>query len=178
MNLFQRIFKNRVKQVNLTICGLDQAGKTTLINYLIHGEFRKTMPTSGLNREIIDLPKLSLDVYDLGGQREFRNMWSDYNERSDSLIFVVDSNDRARFGEAKKIFHKIINTQINPHIPVLILLHKCDLEDRMNIKEFIPKFGITNPDTKFQWAVFETSAVTGEGIIDAFHWLVEFLGGE
>ncbi|MFW9925019.1 MAG: ADP-ribosylation factor family protein [Candidatus Thorarchaeota archaeon] len=178
MSLFQRLFRSRVKQVNLTICGLDKAGKTTLINYLIYGEFQKTVPTSGMNREKIDLPKLSLDIYDLGGQLEFRDMWANYNEQSDGLIFVVDSSDKLRFEETKETFYRIINTQINPEIPVLILLHKCDLEDRIKIKDFIPEFSISDPNHKFKWAVFETSALTGEGLIDSFHWLVEFLGGE
>ena len=178
MSIFQRLFRNRTKQANLTICGLDKAGKTTLINYLIHGEFTETIPTSGLNREVIELPKLSLEIYDLGGQTEFRDMWADYNEQSDALIFVVDSTDDLRFEETKNIFNKIVSSQINTRIPVLILLHKCDLANRLILKDFIPQFGLNNPDTKFKWAVFETSAITGEGIVDSFHWLVDFLGGE
>lgn len=178
MSIFKRLFRFRTRQANLTICGLDNSGKTTLINYLLHGEFQETMPTSGLNREVIDLPKLTLEVFDLGGQTQFRDMWADYNEQSDALIFAVDSADSARFEEAKEIFYKIINTQINPRIPVLILIHKCDLAERIGIKEFIPRFGLNNPDIKFQWAVFETSAVTGEGVIKAFQWLVDLLGGE
>jgi len=178
MSFLQRLFKFRTKHANLTICGLDKAGKTSMINYLIHGEFRETLPTSGLNRENISLPKLSLNIYDLGGQMEFREMWADYNEQSDGLIFVVDSSDKLRYEETKEIFYRIINTQINSEIPVLILLHKCDLEDRIEIKEFIPTFGLNDPNHKFKWAVFETSAKTGEGLVDSFHWLVEFLGGE
>ena len=178
MSIFQRLFKFRTKQANLTICGLDKAGKTTMINYLIHGEFKETLPTSGLNRESINLPKLALNVYDLGGQVEFRDMWADYNEQSDGLIFVVDSADRDRFQETKDTFYKIINTQINPEIPVLILLHKSDLIDRINLKDFLPEFGLNNPDNRFKWAVFETSAKTGEGLIKSFQWLVDFLGGE
>lgn len=174
MSFLLNLFKNRVKQVNLTICGLDKAGKTTLVNYLIHGEFRDTIPTSGMNREVLNFPKLQLDIFDLGGQQEFRPMWSDYNEQSDGLIFVVDSSDKARLSESKEIFHSIIDTQINEQIPVLILLHKVDLPDRFELMEFIKKFGLNDPDLEIDWAIFETSAVTGEGVLDAFHWLVNF----
>ncbi len=178
MSILKRLFKFRTKHANITVCGLDKAGKTTLINYLIYGEFKETLPTSGLNRENINLPKLTLEIYDLGGQVAFRDMWQDYNEQSDALIFVVDSTDEQRLEDAREIFYKIINTQINDRIPVLILLHKADVKERLLIKDFIPKFHLNDPQAKFEWAVFETSAITGEGLIEAFRWLVEFLGGD
>lgn len=178
MSFLLKLFKNKVKQVNLTICGLDNAGKTTLINYLIHGEFRNTIPTSGMNREKINLPKLQLDIYDLGGQEEFRPMWSDYNEQSDGIVYVIDSADHDRFEISKEIFYDIIDTQINQNIPVLILLHKCDLPNGLSIRAFVDKFGLSNPDLEIKWAVFETSAKTGKGLIDSFQWLVNVFGGD
>jgi small GTP-binding protein len=178
MSFLQRLFRNRVKQVNLTICGLDKAGKTTMVNYLLHGEHRDTIPTSGMNREKISLPKLDIDIYDLGGQEEFRPMWSNYNEESDGLVFVVDASDKERFEEAKEVFYSIIDTQINQNIPVLVLLNKCDLPDTMTMSEFVADFGLSNPHLEIKWALFETSAYTGEGIIDSMHWLVNFFGGE
>ena len=56
------LFKNKVKQVALSICGLDKAGKTTIINYLIKGEYTETLPTMGINHEEISFPKLRLNI--------------------------------------------------------------------------------------------------------------------
>ncbi|NHJ88076.1 MAG: GTP-binding protein [Asgard group archaeon] len=178
MSFLLKLFKHRVKQVNLTICGLDKAGKTTMVNYLIHGEFQDTIPTSGLNREKISLPKLELDIFDLGGQQEFRPIWSNYNEQSDGLIFVVDSSDIERIDESKDVFHSIIATQINQSIPVLILLNKCDIPERISIHEFINKFELSNTNLEIKWALFETSAKTGKGILDSMQWLINFYGGD
>lgn len=177
MSIFQRLFRNRTKNVNLTICGLDKAGKTTILGYLFHGEFKETIPTHGLNREKITLPKLNIDVFDLGGQEEFRPIWSDYNEQSDGLIYVVDATDRERVGESKAIFHDLINTQINRSIPVLILLNKCDIFDKMPILEFIKEFSLNDPNLEINWAVFETSALTGEGLLNAMGWIINSFGG-
>ncbi|MBN1329752.1 MAG: GTP-binding protein [Candidatus Heimdallarchaeota archaeon] len=178
MSFLQRLFKSKIKNVNLTICGLDKAGKTAIINYLIHGEFLETIPTHGLNREKINLPKLHIDVFDLGGQSEFRPIWSDYNEQSDGMIFVVDISDRERIGESKVIFHDIINSQINQNIPVLILLNKCDLPDKIHLMDFIREFALNDPNLEIKWAVFETSAKTGEGILDSMGWIINRFGGE
>ncbi|MEA2071048.1 MAG: ADP-ribosylation factor-like protein [Asgard group archaeon] len=145
-----------------------------MVEYLIHGEFRETIPTSGLNREKISLPKIELDIYDLGGQEVFRSMWANYNEESDGLIYVIDSSDFERFEITKDQFHTIIESQINPQIPVLILLNKCDLPNRISLDDFIVRFGLDDPSLPFEWALFETSSITGEGIVDAMNWLVDF----
>ncbi|RLI68418.1 MAG: hypothetical protein DRP02_04445 [Candidatus Gerdarchaeota archaeon] len=54
------------------------------------------------------------------------------NEKTNALIYVVDSTDYLWFEETKEIFHNIIKNQINPEIPVLlIILSKINLPDRM-----------------------------------------------
>ncbi|MHA1211287.1 MAG: ADP-ribosylation factor family protein [Candidatus Heimdallarchaeota archaeon] len=178
MSILQRLFRNKTKKVNLTICGLDKAGKTTIVNYLIHGEFKETIPTMGLNREKINLPKLQLDIFDLGGQTNFRPIWSDYNEESDGLIFVVDASDKERIEESSEIFHDILDHQINQNIPVMILLNKCDIHDRIELVQFIRSFGLSNPNLEIKWSIFETSAKSGLGVVDSFSWLVDVFGGE
>lgn len=171
MAFLTNLFKKRVKHVNITICGLDQAGKTTIVRYLIAGEHRSTVPTMGVNREVINLPNLELDVFDLGGQEDFRPMWSEINEKSDGLIYVVDSTDHLRMEESKEIFHDIINRQINKLIPVLVLLNKFDLENRLSRGDFIKLFELARTDV--QWACFETSAITGHGVFPAFKWFID-----
>lgn len=155
---------------------MDNAGKTTFVNYLMTGEFKKTTPTTGVNYEVIDFPNLQLKVYDLGGQEKFRTMWPQINERSDGLIYVIDSTDFERFDETSEILDQILHTQINQQIPVLILLHKHDLPDRLTMEEFLKKAVLTKYDVN--WAAFETSAKTGEGIYSAVKWFISELEGK
>ncbi|NHJ86010.1 MAG: GTP-binding protein [Asgard group archaeon] len=175
MSLLQRLFKFRTKQVNMTICGLDKAGKTTILNYLVRGEFKETIPTLGVNKETIDFPSLSINVFDLGGQEDFRGLWNQINEKSDALVFVIDSTDHFRLSESKEIFYNIINNQIDDRVPVLILLNKVDLPDRITRAEFIDEFNLLNTNISFTWACYETSAKTGAGIFDSFSWFISVL---
>ena len=172
MSFLLKLFKSKTKQVVITICGLDKAGKTSIVKYIIAGENKTTIPTLGVNREVIDLPKLQMDIYDLGGQADFRAMWADINEKSDGLIFVVDSSDLFRLEEAKDIFHSIIKTQIDPLIPVMILLNKSDLSNRISRPEFMRQFGLFEL-TSNRWACYEISALTGEGLYEAFKWFID-----
>lgn len=174
MSFLVNLFKSRSKQVSISICGLDLAGKTTIVRYLLAGEHKDTIPTMGINKEVIHFPKLQINVFDLGGQKQLRTIWSDINDKSDALIYVVDGADLERLEEAREEFNKILDTQINPNIPVLILLNKCDLPNYMDRIEFIRKFGLL--ERQLQWVCYETSALTGEGIGEAFSWLIDEFG--
>ena len=169
MNFLKRLFRSRIKEVNVTFIGLDNAGKTTIVKYLETGSFVETYPTMGINRgATISLSKMEINVFDIGGQEDFRNLWADINEKSDGIVFVVDSSDYVRFEETRRVFHEVINTQLFGDVVVLILLHKCDLQDRMERSRFISEFNLIN--LPFKWAIYETSAKTGENIIDSFSW--------
>ena len=174
MSFLLKLFK-KTKQFNVTFCGLDKAGKTAIVNYLIYGEFKDTIPTMGINREVMDLPGIQLNIFDLGGQEDFRPMWSDINEKSDGIVYVIDSTDHLRMDESKKILYDVVNIQNKQGIPVLILLNKIDLPDRINRVAFIERFGFSNLSAS--WACFETSAKTGEGLFQAFTWFVNQIKG-
>ncbi|MFW9924906.1 MAG: ADP-ribosylation factor family protein [Candidatus Thorarchaeota archaeon] len=175
MSLIQKLFQKKTKQVNMTIIGLDKAGKTTMINYLMYGEFRPTLPTMGINVNTIKLPKINLQISDLGGQESFRSLWSQVNEKSDAVVYIVDSSDFDRFDETKKIFHEIIETQITDNIPVLILLNKIDIPWRISRLDFIKEFELSKLSEKINWSCYETSSKTGEGLLEAFSYFIDLL---
>lgn len=174
MSFIMKLFK-KTKSSNITIAGLDNAGKTAFVNYLLTGTFERTAPTAGVNREVINLPKLQLNVYDLGGQEKFRAMWPQVNEKSNGLIYVIDSTDHERFEETMEILYEILKIQINDLVPVLVLLHKYDLPNRIELNEFLARTNLSQHNIK--WSCFETSAKTGEGIISAMSWFISEIGG-
>lgn len=173
MAFFQRLFRKK-KQANMTICGLDKAGKTSVMNYLLYGENRATIPTMGVNINTINLPRLDINIYDLRGQEGFRPLWADINEKSHAVVYIVDSTDYERFELTKSIFHDIISAQIDDNIPVLILLNKMDSPSRMSRADFIYHFGLLDLKN-ITWSCYETSAMTGEGLVEAFTSLIHNL---
>ena len=171
MSFLQRLFRSRTKHADITICGLDDAGKTTILKFLETGEFVETTPTMGVNRETLHLPNLQINVFDLAGQEDFRNMWHNINEKSNGIVFVVDRANVMRFSEAKEVFEQTVHAQLDQDIVVLILLNKSDVPDVIEKSLFIEEFNLL--DLPFKWAVFETSAKTGDGIFQAFKWFVD-----
>ncbi|MCK5298944.1 MAG: hypothetical protein KAJ76_08560, partial [Candidatus Heimdallarchaeota archaeon] len=96
LGFLAKLFGKVNRKVNIAMCGLDNAGKTSILSFLKKGEFCETIATMGVNHENFKLGKLSMSVMDLGGQEVFRHFWPAYIERADILIFVVDSSDITR----------------------------------------------------------------------------------
>ena len=80
--------------MEISIVGLQNAGKTTLINSLATGEFdQDTIPTIGFNLRQVKKGAVDIRIWDLGGQARFRENWEKYCRNCDCIIYVVDSAD-------------------------------------------------------------------------------------
>ena len=81
------------KSLELCLVGLENSGKTTLLNILSVGHAVATMPTVGLNVKAVTKGGVMMKVWDLGGQERFRAEWARYTQGCDVILYVVDSND-------------------------------------------------------------------------------------
>ena len=159
---------------HLVFLGLENAGKTSIINYIITGFMTQTIPTSGFSIEVIKLPRLELKLYDVGGQKVFRDyMWDNVIFPDMSLVFVIDASDRSRFYEAKLAFWDVLNKYV-PIKPILILINKQDLNNtlkKMEVHDLLELERISELNV----GIFETSVPKGIGISDAIQWFFENL---
>ena len=125
-----------VEAQKVLVAGLDNAGKTATLSKfggrLGISDMISTHPTKGVVRMKFGNKKLSLFIWDLGGQLEYRERYLDNPEQYfiqlDLLIYVIDIQDPERFEESLEYFEKIIDSMIlleeNPYI--LIFIHKYD----------------------------------------------------
>ena len=104
-------FLKMKKDMRILMVGLDAAGKTTILYKLKLGEVVTTIPTIGFNVETVDYKNISFTVWDVGGQDKIRNLWRHYYQNTQGLIFVVDSNDKARIEDAKNELHKMLQEE-------------------------------------------------------------------
>ena len=64
----------------------------------------------GFNVETVEYKNISFTVWDVGGQDKIRPLWRHYFQNTQGLIFVVDSNDRERVGEAQDELTKMVGS--------------------------------------------------------------------
>ena len=131
------------RELEISIIGLQNAGKSTLTNTLATGEFDEdSIPTIGFNFRRVRKGKVSFSVWDLGGQERFRESWEKYCRQADCIIFVVDSVDLATMDESRQNLHTLLDWPTLQGIPLLILGNKNDLDGALTEEELIEELNL------------------------------------
>jgi ADP-ribosylation factor related protein 1 len=169
-------------EYSVLILGLDNAGKTTLLEELKSiyiANYKKIpaariLPTVGQNVATLTIDHLHLKFWDVGGQDSLRELWQDYYEQAHAIVFVIDSCDTERLIECKNTLLKIITDDKVEGLPVLMLANKQDIQidsklEIAQIKDIFNKIAenLNANDSK----VLPISAYTGDGVQDAITWL-------
>ncbi len=70
----------------------------------------------------ITLPSTILQFWDLGGQRGIRNIWHRYYDDCHAVVYVIDAEDRERFGEGWEVF----GMSAHPEFPYYCIYYTSD----------------------------------------------------
>ena len=160
--------------VRILMVGLDAAGKTTILYQLRMGQTIKTFPTIGFNVETLEYKGVNFTVWDVGGQDKIRILWKHYYQNTDCLIFVVDSNDRERIGEAAEELKKMLAEDELKDSVVLIMANKQDLDGALSPADVTKELGMSELNGR-TWLVQGTSGTTGQGLKEGLDWIASVL---
>lgn len=190
MGLLTIIKKRKLKEqeIRCLILGLDNSGKSTVVNLLLPPKQRKDKitPTVGFQIQSIPLDNLGkhVSLWDIGGQTTLRPFWDNYFDKTDILIWCIDVSLPLRFGESFNELKELIlrdEGRIGYECKVIVLCNKIDLLQSdlektldvvkenilANLNLTLEDFGSAgNTDTmRSESIVFLTcSGITGEGI--------------
>lgn len=155
------------------IVGIDNAGKTTIIDLFSEQKLVKTIPTVGVNLEQMSFSEIDFDlnVLDMGGQKNFRLLWVDYLNTVDVVLYVIDASDFERLDETLHEFQKMLVLTEVSSIPILILLNKVDLPDTLSSVYLADRLKNFTELADRDWDIIETSAVTTKGLVEMFKWV-------
>ncbi len=181
LNIYENSFIGK-----LLIVGLHKAGKTSVLNVLKNpdGFSPAKRPTLGVNIVRLVMDEMKIRAYDVGGQKMFRDRWYTSLRHPNGIVFVHDISEESeeKIKESEREFERLSSfvNKIDYNGPLLVLFNKIDKIDLESTKDKIIRNSIfkkktfTPADISFNSAF--TSAQTGEGVIQAFHWLVSQLG--
>jgi len=159
-DILKRVF---TKEKKIVITGLDSAGKTTMISFLQNGTFMEHAPTMGKELSQIEVQGIRINVMDMGGQKDFRNLWIGEASTAECVIFMIDAYARERFNEARDELWKL--SSIFKKKPLIILANKYDLQPVASISEIIEALNLKDLPS---FEVLPISCKTGYGIVKAF----------
>ena len=156
----------------LTI-GESGVGKTCILRRFVENKFLKNhLATIGIDFKTknieIDGTPIKLKIWDTAGQERFRNITNQYYKGADGIILVFDVTDQKSFEKIKEWMSQIkANTQAD-QIGLVLLGNKCDIEARTISKNDGEELG-----KELGIEYYETSAMKGDGIAQAFEFLAK-----
>ena len=122
------------------------------------GEVVTTIPTIGFNVETVEYKNVNFNVWYIGGQDKIRPLWRHYYKGVNGVIFVIDSNDEARFPEAKKELDEMLNKEeLLKDVFCLVFINKQDLPKAKTPSEVVAALGL---NLSVYLLIGKTSALT------------------
>merc|ERR1711934_1186410 len=110
------------QEMEITLVGLQNAGKSTLVQVIADGSFQEDMiPTVGFNMRKFTKGKVQIKMWDLGGQPRFRGMWERYCANVSAIVYVVDAADHKQMDTSREEL---------PEEQIIERMHLKDITDR------------------------------------------------
>ncbi|KAA6381027.1 MAG: putative ARF/SAR protein [Streblomastix strix] len=160
------LFSSRKAQLRLLFLGLDNAGKTTILNALTDMPINDISPTQGFNLKTVSHSKFQLNCWDLGGQRAIRPYWKNYFTQSDAIVFVVDSADTPRMEECGTELQQLLEEDKLSGLPLLVYSNK----QAMKPDEIALALELHSIRDR-PWQIQGCSAVSKTGLQEGINWL-------
>lgn len=149
----------------------------------------------------MEYKNISFTVWDVGGQDKIRPLWRHCEhfwtrlfclraptvsdevpgfpnpdfQNTQGIIFVVDSNDRDRIGEARDELQRMLNEDELRDAVLLVFANKQDLPNAMSAAEITDKLGLHNLRQR-NWYIQATCATSGDGLYEGLEWLSNNVG--
>lgn len=159
-DILKRVF---TKEKKVVLCGLDSAGKTTMVTFLQSGTFIEHTPTMGKEFNTMDVQGIRINLMDMGGQSDFRDLWIGEASDAECVIFMIDASDNERFAEAREELWKL--SDVFKKKPLIVLANKYDLQPVASLGEIIDVLGLKDLRS---FEILPISSKTGFGIVAAF----------
>eukprot|EP00250_Pteridium_aquilinum_P004149 c14379_g1_i1 orf=169-726(+) len=167
-----RKVKKKEKEMRILMVGLDNAGKTTIVKRINGEDTSGISPTLGFNIKTMQYKSFRLNIWDVGGQKTLRSYWRNYYEQTDGLVWVVDSSDLRRLDDCKSELHNLLKEERLSGASLLVLANKQDIRGALKPADIAKVLNLEAMDNSRHWQIVGCSAVTGEGLLSGFDWLV------
>ncbi|KAG6383534.1 hypothetical protein SASPL_156711 [Salvia splendens] len=158
------------QEMELSLVGLQNAGKTSLVNAIATGGYTEdSIPTVGylthsliyvlpitildinsfhfgeqvgFNMRKVTKGNVTIKLWDLGGQRRFRSMWERYCRGVTAIVYVVDAADRDSIPITRSELHDLLKKPTLAGIPLLVLGNKIDKSEALTEQPLIEQLGL------------------------------------
>jgi len=166
------------QEMEIAILGLQNAGKSSFVNVINTGHFEESMiPTVGFNMHKVQKGKVTIKVWDMGGQKKFRSMWERYCRGVNVIVFVLDANDQKQLPAAQKELSTLVTKPTLASVPLLVLFNKSDLSTAMKPETIIKALELDQIKGR-DVAYFSISCKNVTNIDKTLDWIIKRAGAK
>ncbi len=170
-------FGKKQKERSILCIGLDNAGKTTLIHQM---KPKKALPnditpTVGFTVEEFKACGTKWKMYDMSGQGRYRNLWGNFFNEVEGIIYVVDTTDQLRLCVAREELKTVMESPSLVKVPVLVLGNKTDIPGATPVASVTDTLDLPQLLSGTAWNVIGTSGTSGDGVEEGLRWLLSAL---
>jgi len=171
------------RKATVVVLGLDNAGKSTVINHFAGSPSDPVLPTCGFEFSRAECDGWKLQVQGLGGDDNFRGLWPHYFDGAHAVVYVLDASDSERFELMAQAFQDVVHAPKMQDKPVVVLANKQDLPNALSATDIAMKLQIDSGALPCPAKVFRTIALCEEekrqvpdtNIPQALAWLLSQL---
>jgi small GTP-binding protein len=173
------------QSIQFCVLGMDNAGKSSIVNMLQGKGHVKTKPTIGFRPTSMMLDEnTTVRFYDIGGGKKIRDIWGQYYHDAHAVIYVVDlsEKDETRLQDSKALFSATISHPFMTGKPLLVLGNKSDVDGGMSIDDLsafldLPAVSANNNNVSISACSAALMATEDEAIDDRIETTLENLIG-
>lgn len=163
--------RKQMIQKKVCLIGAFAVGKTSLMARFIKSLYSdQYLTTVGVKVDkktvTVNGQEVTLIVWDLAGEDEFQKVQMAYMRGAAGYLLVADGTRRSTIETARMLKDRV--AEALGSLPFIFLINKCDLTSEWEVDD--------QTITELQnsgWRVVKSSALTGEGVEDAFARLAE-----
>ncbi|CAA3017849.1 ADP-ribosylation factor-like protein 8a isoform X3 [Olea europaea var. sylvestris] len=160
LNWLRSIFFKQ--EMEITLIGLQNAGKTSLVNVI----------AVGFNMRKVTKGNVTIKLWDLGGQPRFRSMWERYCRAVSVIVYVVDLADHENISVSQRELHDLLSKPALSGIPLLVLGNKIDKAEAISKNGLSHQMDLKSI-TDREVCCFMISCKNSTNIDQVINWLVK-----
>eukprot|EP00053_Salpingoeca_punica_P006510 m.61502 g.61502 ORF g.61502 m.61502 type:complete len:214 (+) comp13727_c0_seq1:268-909(+) len=179
------VSKTQLPTYKILIVGQSNVGKTSIVmrytQNKVPGNYKMTIGVDFFSKTVTlqDGKDIQLQLWDIAGQERFSAMSPIYYRNADACVIVFDLSTKKTFEEVGKWKESLANhaddyfRHQNKHFPVFLMGNKADklphVIKKGEIDDTVKKEGLLE--------YFEVSALTSNGVREAFKVIAEQISG-
>lgn len=121
--------KPEPKHIHIAVFGVNNVGKSTILN-ILQGKFDPhTKPTVGFRPVPMSLSDdVTVKFFDLGGGAKIRDIWKNYYHDAHGIVYVIDAaaQEETELPEALSVLEQTLSNRFLRGKPLLVFANKQD----------------------------------------------------